>query len=81
MRMDQGYQARRSPTYFGIVRPELLEEDIFLDEDLLAVESRRTEKKPLFGFLSAEPRRNRSESSTSAEDPTTLSRANKFGGR
>jgi hypothetical protein len=76
MRMDQGLPERRAPIYFGIARPELLEEEIFLDEDLLASERSR-KKKPLFGFLAAEAK----SLPASQVDPTTLSRANKFGGR
>ena len=76
MRMDHGLQARRAPIRFGIARPELLDEDIFLEEDLLASESRR-KKKPLFGFLASEAK-NLPERQV---DPTTLSRENKYGGR
>ena len=82
MRMNQGLQARRGPLYFGIVRPELLEEDPFLDDDsLLASERIRKERKPLFGFLSAESEKRSTDLSSGQVDPTGLSRANKIGGR
>jgi hypothetical protein len=75
--MDQGLPERRAPIYFGVVRPELLEDELFLEEDFLAGESSRKQKKRLFGFLAVEDR----ELPAQPIDPTTLSRANKFGGR
>lgn len=82
MRMDQEFQARRGPLYFGIVRPELLEEDSFIEDDrLLAGERSRKNRKPLFGFLSAESQERPAELSSGQVDSTGLSRANKIGGR
>ena len=82
MRMDHGLQARRDPTYFGIPRPDLLDEDSILeDQRLLVSESSRTDRKPLFGFLRGESRSENSDISAKNTDPTTLSRTNKFGGQ
>lgn len=79
MRFEYSLQARRDPTFFGIIQPDIELEDLTASElDLFSGESGRTDRKPLFGLLrwekvSALPPRE--------VDPTAFSRVNKLGGR